>query len=130
MVALALSHAFEAGAAGLCAGVFVLPGLLFLREWRRLVARDLALAHVAQVADKEGVADAKTLAKRLDVPEADAAKMIQIAIREGHAKGTVDDAGRYVSAAARRCPTCGRAVPRSAAASRCPDCGAALAGGE
>lgn len=129
VVALALSHGFEASAAGLCAAVFVVPGLLFLRHWRRLLARDLALVHVAQIADEEGVADAKTLGRRLDIPEGDAAKIIQIAIREGHAKGTVDDEGRYISARAPRCPKCGHALPHAAARGRCERCGAPLAGG-
>ena len=128
-VAFALSHAFEGSAAALCAASFLIPGLLFLRYWRGLVARDLALVHVAKVADEEGVADARTLGKRLDVPEADAAKIIRIAVREGHANGTVDDAGRYVSATAPHCPKCGRALPRAATKGRCDLCGASVSGG-
>lgn len=128
-VALALSHAFEAGAAALCAGAFFVPGLLFLRHWRRLYVRDLALIRVAKVADEVGVADGKALAKELDVPEADVTKILQTAIREGHLQGQVDEKGRFVSATTPRCAACGAAVPRGAAKSACPSCGASMAGG-
>ncbi len=128
-VALGLAHAFEAGAAALCALVFFIPGLLFLRYWQRLASRDLALDHVAAVAEKAGVADAKALAQELDVPEADAAKIIQIAIREGRLKGTVDASGRFVAASAPRCAACGVAIPRTVDHGACPSCGQPAAGG-
>ncbi len=128
-VALGLSHGFEAGAAALCALVFVLPGLLFLRHWQRLASRDLALAHAADVAEEAGVADATTLAEKLEVPPADAAKILRIAIREGRLKGEIDRSGRFVAASARRCGSCGTPVPRSAESGPCPSCGKPVAGG-
>ncbi len=128
-VALGLSHGFEAGAAALCALLFVIPGLLFLRYWQRLASRDLALAHVATVAEEAGVADAKSLAKELDIPAADAAKILRIAIREGRLRGELDAAGRFVAASARRCAACGTPVPRTEESRPCPSCGKPLAGG-
>lgn len=128
-VAFTLSHVFEASAAALCAAVFFVPGLVFLRYWRRLYARDVALAHAAEVAEEEGVVDAKTLGKKLDLPEADATKVLRLALQEGHAKGELDDRGGFVSATAPRCATCGTALPRSLRGGSCPACGAALPGG-
>ncbi len=128
-VAFGLSHAFEAGAAALCALVFVVPGLLFFRYSQRLASRDLALVHVARVAEEAGVADAEMLAKALDVPAADATKIVRIAIREGRLQGEVDGAGRFVSANAPRCASCGTALPRKLASGPCPSCGASTAGG-
>lgn len=128
-VALGLAHGFEAAAAALCAAVFVVPGLLFLRYWRRLAARDLALAHVAAIAEAAGVTDAKTLAKKLDLPEADAAKIVRIALREGRLRGELDANGRFIAASAPRCPACGTACPRVPGPAACPSCGAPLAGG-
>lgn len=130
LVALVLSRSFEASAAALCAVVFVLPGLLFLRYWRTLSARDLALVHAAKIAEELGVADAATLGKRLDITEADADKIIRIAIGEGHATGTIEEDGRYVSVSAPRCPKCGRALPRAAVPGRCDRCGAAVPGAD
>ncbi|HYM39793.1 MAG TPA: hypothetical protein VEY12_06590 [Thermoplasmata archaeon] len=128
-VALALSRVFEASAAALCAAVFFVPGLLFLRQWRRLHVRELALAHAAKLADDAGVTDGRSLAKELDVPEADATKILRTAVREGHLHGEVDASGRFVSATAPRCPACGSAVPRTALGKACPSCGAAVPGG-
>lgn len=128
-VAVALSRVFEATAAGLCAAVFFVPGLLFLRYYRRLYVRDLALAHAARIAEDEGVMDAKTLGKKLEVPEADATKILQLAIREGHAKGELDEQGGFVSATAPRCPTCGKVLPRALRGGSCPACGTAVQGG-
>ncbi len=128
-IALGLAHAFEAGASALCALVFFVPGLLFLRYWRQLGSRDLALAHVAQVAEERGVADAKALGAALDLPEADAAKILRIAIREGRLRGEVDVSGRFVAATAPRCSACGTPVPRSLVREPCPSCGRPIAGG-
>ncbi len=113
----------------MCALVFFIPGLLFLRHWQRLGSRDLALAHVAGLAEAEGVVDAKTLAQRLGVPEADAAKIVRIAIREGRLRGEMDASGRFVAANAPRCAACGKPVPRSVGPGACPACGKPAAGG-
>ncbi len=128
-VGLGLAHAFEAGAAALCALVFFVPGLLFLRTWRQLGSRDLALAHVAGLAEQAGVTDARALGKALDIPEADAAKVVRIALREGRLQGTLDDAGRFVSVTAPRCGACRTAVPRAAVPGTCPSCGKPIPGG-
>ena len=128
-VALGLAHAFEAGAAAACAVVFFVPGLLFLRYWRQLGSRELALAHVARLAEEAGVADAKDLAQTLEVAEADATKILRIAIREGRLRGEVDAKGRFVAASAPRCATCGTAVPRSREKEACPSCGRPIPGG-
>lgn len=113
----------------MCALVFFIPGLLFLRHWQRLGSRDLALVHVAGLAEAEGVVDAKTLAQRLGVPEADAAKIVRIAIREGRLRGEMDASGRFVAANAPRCAACGKPVPRSVGPGACPACGKPAAGG-
>lgn len=128
-VALALGHIFEASAAALCAAVFFVPGLLFLRYWRRLYVRDVALAHAAKLADEAGVMDGKALGAQLDVPEEDATKILKTAIREGHLRGEVDARGRFVSMSAPHCLACSAAVPRTAVPGPCPSCGAAMAGG-
>lgn len=124
-----LGHAFEGAAAGVCAAAFMVPGLLFLNYWRRLSNRDLALAHAAKLADEAGVTDGKALARQLDVPEPDATKILQTAMREGILQGEIDGAGRFVSSTAPRCARCGTPVPRSASQGRCPSCGTSVAGG-
>lgn len=129
VVALGLAHPFEAGAAALCAGVFFVPGLLFLRFWRQLESRELALAHVARLAEERGVAETKILAAELKIPEADAAKILRIAIREGKLRGTIDDGGRFSAESAPRCAACGTAVPRALEGRACPACGKIIPGG-
>ena len=127
--ALVLAHAFEATAAALCAATFFIPGVLFLRYWRRLYARELALAHAAALVEAEGVTDSRALGEQLHVPAADAAKILRTAIREGHVVGEIDAREVFVAASAPRCPACGKAMPRRAAARTCPSCGASFAGG-
>lgn len=128
-VALVLDHLAEGAAAALCAAAFFVPGVLFLRYWRQLAARDLALAHAAKLADEAGVTDGSKLGEQLQVPEADAKKILTIAIREGHLRGEIDAKGRFISATTPRCPRCGAPAPRSASHGTCPSCGAAMAGG-
>lgn len=129
-VALGLAHLFEAGAAALCAAVFFVPGLVFLNQWHRLYARDVALAHAAALAKASVVMDGQALAAELHVPPEDARKILRTAVREGLLQGTVDEHGRFVSSTAAKCPRCGTPVPRSDAEGSCPSCGAPLAGGE
>jgi hypothetical protein len=129
VVAVVLARPFEATAAALCAAVFFLPALAFLRYWRRLYVRDLALAHAAKIAEEAGVVDAKTLGEKLSVSQADATKILQLAIREGHVEGDVDDRGEFVSASAPRCPKCGKAIPRAQRGGSCSACGTAFPGG-
>lgn len=130
IVAFVLAHIFEAGAAALCAAVFVVPGILFLNQWRRLYARDLALAHAASLAEAAGAIDGKSLAEKLQVPPEDATKILRTAVREGVLQGTVDEEGHFVSATAPRCPKCGAVLAPADAKRTCPACGTALAGGE
>lgn len=128
-IALGLAHGFEASAAALCAVVFFVPGLLFLRYWQQLASRDLALVHAAKVAEEEGVADPKTLGEKLDVPSADATKILRIAIHEGRLRGEIDSSGRFVAADAPRCAACGAPVARSLRSGPCPSCGRPIAEG-
>ena len=128
-VALGFAHAFEAGAAALCAAAFCVPGLVFLRYWRQLGSRELALAHIARLAEEVGVADAKDLAERLDIPEADAGKIVRIALREGRLNGEVDAKGRFVATSTPRCAACGTPVSRAQARAPCPSCGKPVTGG-
>lgn len=125
-VAFTLNHVPEAAAAALCAAVFFVPGFLFLRYWRRLYVRDLALAHAAKLADEAGVTDGKRLGSQLNVPEEDATKILATALREGHLQGELDSKGRFVSASAPRCPSCGAAAPRSSSRGPCPSCGTSM----
>ncbi len=127
--ALLLAHAFESAAAALCAATFFIPGLLFLRYWRRLYARDLALAHAGALAEAEGVTDSKALGEQLHVPAEDAAKILKTAIREGQVRGEMDEHGVFVASNAPRCPACGKAVPRRTSGRSCPFCGVSLTGG-
>jgi len=112
-----------------CAAAFAVPGFLFLRYWRQLYVRDVALAHAAKLADEAGITDGKKLGDALNVPEEDATKILATALREGHLLGAMDSKGRFVSATAPRCPSCGAAAPRSASRGACPSCGAAMTGG-
>lgn len=129
IVALALAHVFEAGAAAVCSAVFFIPGLLFLNHWRQLYVRDLALAHAGAVAEAEGVTDGKAMSETLKIPREDAEKILRRAIQEGHVTGEIDATGRFISSSAPRCPVCGKPMPRSASGA-CPSCGAPLARGE
>ncbi len=128
-VAFALGHVPEGAAALLCAAVFFIPGLLFLGYWRQLYVRDIALAHAAKLADDAGITDSRTLGSELKVPEQDARRILTTAIREGLLQGELDAEGRFVSATAPRCPSCGAAAARSAGRGPCPSCGAAMTGG-
>lgn len=127
-IALGLAHGQESGAAALCAAVFLVPGLLFLRFWQRLASRDLALVHVAKLAEDAGVTDTTALAAELDVSSADAEKILRIAVREGRLKGEVDASGQFVAASAPRCVGCGAPLARSVGMGPCPRCGRPAAG--
>ncbi|HEY7587203.1 MAG TPA: hypothetical protein VIB49_00425 [Thermoplasmata archaeon] len=126
IIALGLSQALAAGAATLCAIVFFVPGLYFLNHARRLLLKDVALAHAGRFAESRGVIDAEALGKELGVPAADAAKILLKAIREGYAKGEMSEAGSFVAASAPRCASCGAPVSREPQPEKCPSCGAAF----
>ncbi len=129
LIALSLSQGFAAVAAGLCAALFFIPGLFFLNHTRRLYQRDVALAYTAQLAESKGVADAEAMAKELHVSRKDVEPILRKAISEGHLRGEIDPAGRFVSASAPRCPLCQAPLARDKIASACPECGAPLGRG-
>lgn len=91
-----LGQGLAAGASLLCAGVLGIPGIYFLGHERRLRARDLALIHAARFAQSRTPLDLDDLATELRVPRADAERILQTAIREGHARGTFDREGRFI----------------------------------
>jgi len=128
-VALVLSESFAALAAGLCAAAFLIPGLFIFQRARTLYLRDAALAHAGALAEAAGVMTPEALGEALHVPARDAERILRVAIREGHARGTVDAAGRFVAAAARHCPRCHEPLSRETIGS-CPRCGAPLHEGE
>lgn len=127
LVALGMSQPLAAGAAALCGLLFFVPGLFFLNETRRAYLRDAALAHAGRVAEARGVTDAEALGMELHVPRDQAEKILRKAIQEGHARGSLDDRGRFVAADAPRCPSCEAPLPREPQRPACPACGAALA---
>ncbi len=127
-VGLALSQVPAAGAAGLCAAVFFVPGLFFLNRTRRRYLRDTALAHAARLAERKGVTEAAELAQALDVPTKDAEMILRKAIAEGALKGELNAQGRFVSPEARRCPRCQEPIAKDARPAVCPRCGAPLEG--
>lgn len=126
VLALALAQPFAAGAAALCGVVFVVPGILFLNQARRADLRDAALVHAAGLAQARGVLDAEALGKEVNVSRDDAEKILRKAIQEGHARGTLDDRGRFVATDAPRCSACQAPLPRGPGLLVCPACGAPL----
>lgn len=119
-----LGQALSAAAAGLCAVVFVVPGLLFLNQAYRLFLRRTALEHVGSVAEDRGIVDMETLGRDLNVSKEGAERILRKAVREGHARGEFDSDGRFVAATARRCAACGAPWPSVGAEGTCPACGA------
>jgi hypothetical protein len=87
----------SAGAAGLCAIVFFIPGLYLLAYVRRLRARDMALAHAAAFAASRGAFDPKELAAELAVSKDDAEMILRTALREGRLRGRFDERGRFIA---------------------------------
>ncbi len=125
-IAASLGQALSAAAAGLCAGVLVVPGLIFFNQSYRLFLRDVALAHVSSIIEREGATDAPTLAKELGIPETDAARILQKAVKEGYVKGEFGRKGRFVLASAVVCPNCGEPRPKPSAGGYCEACGTRL----
>lgn len=96
VVAAVMQQGLGAAAAALCAFLFLAPGVVVLGFSRRLRARDVALAHTAAfVAARESVR-IQDLADELRVPAADAERILQTAIREGHVRGRFEDPDRFV----------------------------------
>lgn len=92
-----LGQILAAWASLLCSVALGVPGLYFLAYARHLRGRDIALAHAGRFARDRGTVDFNDLAAELHVSRDDAEKILRIAIREGHASGTIDDRGRFVS---------------------------------
>jgi hypothetical protein len=93
---VALQQVLGVAASTLCAGLFLVPGLYFLAYARRLGARDVALAHVARLAEGRDTVRIQELAEELDVPPADAEKILRTALREGHLQGRFEGSDRFV----------------------------------
>jgi hypothetical protein len=125
-IAVVLGQALSAGAAALCAGALAVPGLIFLNQSYRLFIRNIALGHVSSMVEREGGTDVGALANELGVPEADAKRILQKAIKEGYVNGEIDGQGRFVSADSVRCPNCGKRRPKTLKAEFCDGCGARI----
>jgi hypothetical protein len=125
-VAAAFGQALSAAAAGLCAGVLVVPGLIFFNQSYRLYLRNVALSHVSSIVERDGGTEVAALAQELGIPETDADRILQKAVKEGYARGEFDGKGRFLPAATLRCPSCARVAPTASKAEYCDACGARL----
>lgn len=93
----ALQSALGAGAAGLCAALFAVPGIYFLVYSRRLRSRDAALAHAAAFARSRGTLGIGELADELRVSPHDAEKILRKAVEEGHLFGRFEGRNGFVA---------------------------------
>jgi hypothetical protein len=107
-------QALPAGAAGLCAGVFFIPGLAFLNQSYRLVLRETALKHVASIVQRDGSVDPDGLSKELGVSGDDAQRILDKAVAEGFIARDLAPAGRFIPTAWVSCPHCKKMNPRNA----------------
>jgi hypothetical protein len=119
--AVAAGQTLPAGAAGLCAGVFFIPGLAFLNQSYRLVLRETALKHVASIVQRDGSVDPEELSKELGVSKDDLRRILNKAVAEGYVAGTVTPAGRFIATGWVSCPRCDKVNPRNA--EQCAACG-------
>lgn len=126
VLGLAFAQPISAGAAALCTGVFVAPGLILAGYARHLAVREAALKHVNAIAQDRDILDANVLAEELKVSREDAEKILKIGAREGHLQGTFDAKGRFITASAPRCPSCGTPYHRNLPSPSCAVCGAAI----
>ena len=92
----ALQQALGVVASSLCAILFLVPGLYFLGYARHLRTRDLALAHVAGFAAGRASIQIQDLAQELQVPPADAERILRTAVREGRLRGRFEGSDRFV----------------------------------
>jgi len=79
-----------APAAGLCAGIAVVPGLVFVWMYAQVQRRDRSLAQVGALMEGYGEVDAATMAEKLGRTEEEAEQLMALSIREGHARGRID----------------------------------------
>ena len=121
-----LGQTLSAAAAGLCAVVLVVPGVLFLNQAYRLHLRQTAQSHVGMLVEDRGVVDMGALGKDLNVSAEDADRILRRAVREGHVQGDFDKTSRFVAASARRCPICHAPQPSGTSGTACVECGANL----
>lgn len=125
-IGIATAQGAAAGAAALCAAAFFVPGLAFANYARTLRLRDEALEHVASLARDAGTIDIERLADELQVPKADAERILRKAVAEGRLGGRFHGDGRFVVDEDPRCPACGREAPSTRGT--CASCGASLGG--
>ncbi|HEY5538706.1 MAG TPA: PCI domain-containing protein [Thermoplasmata archaeon] len=83
-----------APAAGLCAGVAFVPGILFAWLYWGAERRDRGLAQVGALLESYGEVSVKAMAEKLGTTEDDAEQLIALSIREGHARGRIDPKDR------------------------------------
>jgi hypothetical protein len=123
LVGVALAQGIAAGAAAICSMAFLIPGLVFVRYGRRLRLREVALRHVREFVEARETTTKDTLAKDLSIPPVDAERILRQAVAEGLLTGMFEE-GRFVSAKATRCGSCGALVKQPSTA--CSSCGATI----
>ena len=94
---VALGQGLAGAASGLCALLFVVPGLYFLGYSRRLRSRDLALAHAAAFAAAQEAIRIQDLAAELHVTREDAERILRTALAEGRVHGRFEGTDRFVA---------------------------------
>jgi len=94
---VALGQGLAGAASGLCAILFVVPGLYFLGYSRRQRSRDVALAHAAAFAAAREAVRIQDLAAELHVTREDAERILRTAVAEGHVRGRFEGTDRFVA---------------------------------
>lgn len=94
---VALGQGLAGAASGLCALLFVVPGLYFLGFSRSLQSRDAALAHVATFAAAQKDIRIEDLAAEMHVTREDAEQILRTAVAEGHVRGRFEGHDRFVA---------------------------------
>ena len=79
-----------APAAGLCAGIAFVPGILFAWLYTQAERRDRGLGQVGALMEGYGEVSAATMAEKLGTTEDDAEQLMALSIREGYARGRID----------------------------------------
>lgn len=97
IVGTVLQQPVGVAASGLCAVLFLVPGVYFFRYALRLRTRDIALAHVAAFASGRGSIRIEDLAEELHVPPGDAEQILRTAVREGRLRGRFVAPDRFVA---------------------------------